>query len=1212
MRRWTFRFVILLLVLALLGAVAVQVVLGTDVPRKMVLTQVERALGLRVTAAALETGWTGHTTLRDVTLSLPLAGESFLTVKSLRVRHTVLPAILAGREVRISAIEFDEPQLLVQQDAAGRWNVADVADLLRRAAGGEQAKQSAAAEQKPHAIQIPAIAIHDGTLRIIDNRSRTALVQPVSVRGEPDGPLVWKYDASAGGSADSPSLHLVGKLAPGGSWKHEVDLSLSDLEPRIGPWLADEGSASLRQYVTTAKLRASWVGEVAEPSGALTGRLTIDELTAGTLKATGAVSASFENGVLHLRPSGLTVAGPPATPSDIKVAGGELLLHGTQIQTASPLVATISGGDVRVSGNFDWRLGSAQAQAQWHNVVVPAAQTVHDGSLTLEMRNNFPDIRHVAATIASSATGPRYGWDGRLTLEGSGRTLAQVNWQATAEKLRLTREKFTANLDGLAARMVKDPSGITLTELTVPAGELAPGRPRGTLNGSGYYHFPDRKHAAGGDWWLVIDGDQWRISDAASIKTNFTLDASGDLDAPGKQNWARINEFYAATSTGWQLWAGGAGLAYDAVGMPLNHFSVFTWYPPFTLNAYDAGELLRGGRFASTLDVDGGLWPMALNIRGELHGKDVYLHGKRIGDMAMELHGRSLAKRDDPLDYDVTLQTSKLHLLEGTWDVSARYSSANDTADVVLTLSELPLEKLDTLISSPKLAGSASGKWNVHAQHLDFQRAKIDSVQPLMIERFSAGQFGADTLAAELHAEEGNVRITGLKLRKAGGGQIDASAEFRLKEPWRMKLTATASAWPLDLPPRESLLLYGQASDMAVDLRSASAVGPLKLDVYARHDQVDLGVLRTEGRVDHHTISLTKIAGEGNLGGTTQGTASYDFDDVLKARADLQLTGVQSEALLRLFPEVKGLHGSISGTLRVGPPLEPRPLGPLQFTAAVSMEDGGWRAIAVKSANLSAFYDPGTATSAPTGDRETRFVLGNSVISMAGGDVRLFARATRHPGAAESGARVPWSSNVTIDAARLDLNQVTHAADPEARDTPGRLDLRFTLIGDPRDPQTHTGVGSATLTDTDLGQNSIISALYGIMSIKPSNSPTGSGSATFRLTGSALDITSFRYFNRGIEVRGVGQLTDLWLGGDSGVNAYVLGSVRPFKDLKLPFIVDLDKVLNVIQQGSNPARITGTLKHPKVDPALFADIGQGLRSLILGDVTSETRSTAGQ
>src|SRR5436305_15341843 len=111
MRRWLLRILILLVGLLLLGAAAVQIVLTTDVPRNLVLAQVQRALGLRVGAEALDTGWSGRTTLRNVTLSLPLASESFLNVKALRVSHTILPAILAGRPVRVTSLEFDEPEL---------------------------------------------------------------------------------------------------------------------------------------------------------------------------------------------------------------------------------------------------------------------------------------------------------------------------------------------------------------------------------------------------------------------------------------------------------------------------------------------------------------------------------------------------------------------------------------------------------------------------------------------------------------------------------------------------------------------------------------------------------------------------------------------------------------------------------------------------------------------------------------------------------------------------------------------------------------------------------------------------------------------------------------------------------------------------------------------------------------------------------------------
>ena len=81
-RRWARRILVALLILIALVAVVTQVVLWTDFPRKLVLGLVEKELGLRVEAASLSTGWLGHTTLRDVRLSLPLkADEAFFDVR---------------------------------------------------------------------------------------------------------------------------------------------------------------------------------------------------------------------------------------------------------------------------------------------------------------------------------------------------------------------------------------------------------------------------------------------------------------------------------------------------------------------------------------------------------------------------------------------------------------------------------------------------------------------------------------------------------------------------------------------------------------------------------------------------------------------------------------------------------------------------------------------------------------------------------------------------------------------------------------------------------------------------------------------------------------------------------------------------------------------------------------------------------------------------
>src|SRR3712207_2393519 len=71
--RFLLRTFIVIVVLLIILAIAIQAVLMTDLPRKVALPIVEKALGLRIEASSLSTGWLGHTTLHDVKVSLPLA-----------------------------------------------------------------------------------------------------------------------------------------------------------------------------------------------------------------------------------------------------------------------------------------------------------------------------------------------------------------------------------------------------------------------------------------------------------------------------------------------------------------------------------------------------------------------------------------------------------------------------------------------------------------------------------------------------------------------------------------------------------------------------------------------------------------------------------------------------------------------------------------------------------------------------------------------------------------------------------------------------------------------------------------------------------------------------------------------------------------------------------------------------------------------------------
>ena len=1193
MRRRLLRIFFLVLALLVLGAVAVQIVLSTNIPRNLVLRGLQQSLGLLVDADSLSTGWFGRTTLQNVTISLPLAGESLLTVKTLHVRHSSLPAILLGRPVKLESLEFDEPQLLVQQDSTGRWNVADMIDLLRHAAGGQQAAESAQAN-RPDRLELPQIILHDGTIRIVDRNARTATLQPVNLIGQPEGPLVWRYDAAMG-PADRKQINLVGKLAPGGDWQHEVSIALADVDRLVQPWLAG-ASPALGDFIHRSALKGQWRGQVV--NGSVEGLLDLTDFHSGPTVAQGAIHVQFKAGVLTAQPTSLLLAGVPKSPSNISLKSGAVVLEGSAVRTES-LIATAAGGDVRVTGRYDWGIQSGDLHADWHHLLIPN-DFAQSGSLEVHARNNFPGIRQVEAQVVSQAISPKYRWDAAVKLNGTGKTFAAVRWEIAAEKLRLTQGSFTTNLDGLAAKFTQLPDRVSLSEISVPPGALAPGRPRGSIRGNGFYQFPDPASHKGGDWWILLSGEDWRLSDAATTKTRFALDISGDLHAPDKGDWARIEDFYATTDKGMQVSASGR-ISYMATGMPAELW-IYSWYPPFTLDAYDAGVLMQAGQFISKLHLSGGAWPLRLDLAGDLLGHDVYVRGRKLGDVVLILKGSADAPPNgDPLDYVIKLNTEKLHVFDGIWNIRAGYSNANRRTDLNVDLESLSLAKLDNFIAPPpRLRGELSGSWALQAPNFHFSEMKVESNGPWKISDFASGPFSAGQITGEIHVADGNVGIDRVVARNPGGGQITAAATFRLKNPSQMKVSTAARAWPVQLPG-VSLVASGRTDEpIAIDFHAKTFFGSFHLDAQPAIQGKAAGIIHTQGNIHGRTLSLTRIDGE-NFGGELAGTAGYDFDQPTSARVDLNLEQVDTAQLVAMFPQATGLTGRFSGSVLLGPPKNPRPIAPLQLHLQLTGTNAKWRSIDLKRADLTGYYDRDPAS------REARFVIDHSDLTVSDGDVRVFARASKHPlDSISGGDDAVWSFNAELSGQNLDLNQLVHAGDPKAHDMPGRLQFKVNLLGNPRDVRRIVGEGSAVLTDTDLADNTIISALYGLLSIKLGPKvPTGRGKAAFRLEGTNLDITEFSYFNRGFEALGTGRIEDVWKAGDAGLGGFVIGSVRPLKDLKLPFIADIDKIFVVVQRNATPVRVSGTVKDPKVASALFGDIGQALRALILGDVKGE-------
>ena len=136
MKRWWLRILVGVAALLVLVVVVVQIVLWSQLPKDIVTRQIETELGLRISCKRLTTSWLGTTTLSDVSLGLPLAEKSFLNVPTLKVKHSSLIGLVLTRALSIKYIEIDQPDVVVLQDASGKWNLAEVAELLGRVGGG--------------------------------------------------------------------------------------------------------------------------------------------------------------------------------------------------------------------------------------------------------------------------------------------------------------------------------------------------------------------------------------------------------------------------------------------------------------------------------------------------------------------------------------------------------------------------------------------------------------------------------------------------------------------------------------------------------------------------------------------------------------------------------------------------------------------------------------------------------------------------------------------------------------------------------------------------------------------------------------------------------------------------------------------------------------------------------------------------------------------
>jgi hypothetical protein len=227
---------------------------------------------------------------------------------------------------------------------------------------------------------------------------------------------------------------------------------------------------------------------------------------------------------------------------------------------------------------------------------------------------------------------------------------------------------------------------------------------------------------------------------------------------------------------------------------------------------------------------------------------------------------------------------------------------------------------------------------------------------------------------------------------------------------------------------------------------------------------------------------------------------------------------------------------------------------------------------------------------------------------------------------------------------------VLHAADPEAKETPGKMSGNIMLLYDspvdnrpptaaatPPAPASTTtpaattapgattkaatqptrdmlrefltrvyGEGHVHLSEANLANIGAISFVYNALNVfQKVNQPTGTGDIDFRIERDTLKVTRMTYYNRGTELRAILDFPQIWEIPASPVRGTVVGLARPLRDLKLPFIEDFESALGALQSGLlTSANVSGRVNDPKLQLSSFKGVGDDMKRFFKGDASS--------
>ncbi|MCF7958598.1 MAG: AsmA-like C-terminal region-containing protein [Phycisphaerae bacterium] len=878
----------------------------------------------------------------------------------------------------------------------------------------------------------------------------------------------------------------------------------------------------------------------------LAGTLELGTLEFGETKVKGGLSVQYDSGRIRLEPKDLIVYNPTSPIHGTAITHGRITLEAGTV-TAGHLGIGSQGHIAIVDSTWDLSSEKGSCNGSWTGSF--AEQRVrHQGTWQGEIDLPLNGRKQIEVQFQTQGYSPWGGWDTQAKITGTGNTWLNSHWQTTLPHLIWRREGREMRFRAINADFIANWPRIELDRLQIAnASDVTAG---------GFFSVDDKK------WSLKLAIDDFLLEGKNKSPLDVKLAAAGDLSSMTCSNFE--------LSRGNIVLGGSGKLGYSEMTLEEVHLSARG------KTQFDYQMANKSNRLSSNWRLDtsinGKIYPVNLALQGHFKAEEVTVGKKNTARLQIPLSGKVTPQQ-------ITFKTESFDLFDGIWQLDGHYDLTERSSQVDLRVHDLSLKTTAELIDSP-LHWQGNVSANLHVTLPEKGLDEIIASGTWQAKDLKMPPFEAEQANGQMHVRNGIVKFEHINLKQQEG-TTQAKMQFDLNQPHLLDIEAQGQDWPLFIGGYGLILRSNGNTKLQLDVVKKTAKGRGILSTTAQLNGKDFGQFTSTAEVTGRTLSLENINFD-VLAGQFEGRAVIPLDNWSQMCSELTWKNIDLAKSGDWHPKLDGFTGTSSGFLTAGPSEDTRALGPLHLQSKIDLAEVTLRGAQMGGCEVEAYAD------------KDQFLIKQLRIELAGGVIKSRATLSRHEGEV--------FTYIHSDIDNLDLNQLVHIFQPKANKVTGFLTGKGSSVFS-SDLNRLTGEANFELKETDLVNNSVIAMLYNTLNLQLDlDQPKGVGQVSLRAEGTTLDLSSFYFFNRGVEVRGAATIKDISLGSASPIEGYAIGSTRPLKGINLPGIKELDKLMTSLQKSVASVSIGGTLGEPEVKVVPFPAISSAVRRLLWGQL----------